>query len=379
MAMSSPYRVVLSGAERLVLTTRARSQRCAHRDVLRARIVLAAAADMTNAAIARDLQVCQDTVRKWRARFCRDGLAGLVDRARPGRRRTFSKTVQAEVKALACELPAETEVPLARWSHTELAAEAVSRGVVDSISPSTVGRWLRADAIRPWRVRSWIFPRDPEFAAKAGRALDLYDRLWQGQPLGEDEYVISADEKSQLQALRRRHPDLPPAPARIRRQEFEYRRGGTLAYLAAYDVHAARVIGRTAPTTGIEPFSELVEQVMTTEPYASAARVFWIVDNGSSHNGVRSIERLHAAWPTACLVHLPIHASWLNQVEIFFSILQRKVINPGDFANLEELAQRLLAFQRRYNATAEPFDWRFGRKSLHRLLERLTVHEPPAT
>jgi hypothetical protein len=115
---------------------------------------------------------------------------------------------------------------------------------------------------------------------------------------------------------------------------------------------------------------------MTTEPYASARRVFWIVDNGSSHNGARSIQRMHTAWPTAQLVHLPVHASWLNQVEIFFSIVQRKVIKPGDFTDLDQLAQRLLAFQDRYNATAEPFDWRFGRKSLDRLLERLTTHEP---
>jgi len=378
MAMRSPYQVVVTDQERRVLVKRARSERVAHREVLRAQIVLAAADGASNAEIARRLGVCQDTVRKWRARFCAEGLPGLADRPRPGRQRSFPKTAEAEIKALACELPAQTGVPLARWSHTELAAEAVGRGVVESISPSTVGRWLRADAIRPWRVRSWIFPRDPDFAVKAGRALDLYDHLCEGQPLGDDEYVISADEKSQLQALRRRHPDLPPAPERIRREEFEYRRGGTLAYLAAYDVHAARVIGRTAPTTGIEPFSELVEQVMNTEPYASAARVFWIVDNGSSHNGARSVERMHAAWPTACLVHLPIHASWLNQVEIFFSIVQRKVIKPGDFADLGELATRLLAFQDRYNATAEPFDWRFGRKSLDRLLERLAVHEPLA-
>jgi transposase len=378
MAMVSPYRVVLTDQERRVLVKRARSERAAHRDVLRAQIILAAAEDASNAEIARRLGVCDDTVRKWRARFCARGLPGLADRPRPGRQRTFPKTAEVEVKALACELPTEREVPLARWSYTELAAEAVSRGVVESISASTVGRWLRADAIRPWRYRSWIFPRDPDFAVKAGHALDLYDRLWEGQPLGADEYVISADEKSQLQALRRRHPDLPPAPERIRRQEFEYRRGGTLAYLAAYDVHAARVIGRTAPTTGIEPFSALVEQVMTTEPYASARRVFWVVDNGSSHNGIRSIDRMHAAWPTAELMHLPIHASWLNQVEIFFSIVQRKVIKPGDFADLDALAERLLAFQDRYNATAEPFDWHFGRKSLNRLLERLTVHEPLA-
>ena len=190
--------------------------------------------------------------------------------------------------------------------------------------------------------------------------------------------MLCADEKTQLQALSRRHPDLAPASERIRRQEFEYRRGGTLAYLAAYDVHAARVLGRTAPTTGIAPFGQLVEQVMTSEPYASAARVFCIVDNGSSHQGPHAVLRMRATWPTACLVHLPVHASWLNQIAIFFSIVQRKVIRPGDFADLDELAKWLLAFQDHYNATAEPFDWHFGRKSLDRLLARLAVHEPLA-
>ena len=143
-------------------------------------------------------------------------------------------------------------------------------------------------------------------------------------------------------------------------------------------MHHANLFDRVEKTTGIEPFGRLVEQVMTSEPYASARRVFWIVDNGSSHNGVRSVDRMRAAWPTAELVHLPIHASWLNQVEIFFSIVQRKVIKPADFVDLDGLAGRLLAFQDRYNASAGPFDWHFGRKSLDRLLERLAAHEPMA-
>jgi transposase len=378
MATASPYRVVLTEEDRRVLMQRARAERGAHRDVLRARIVLAAAEGMANAAIGRGLGVCVDTVRKWRARFCAEGPSGLADRPRPGRRRIFSATATAEVKALACALPAETGVPLARWSCAELAAEAVTRGLVSAVSASTVGRWLAADAIRPWRYRSWIFPRDANFADKAGRVLDLYDRIRDDQPLGENEYVLCADEKTQLQALSRCHPDLPPAPERLRRTEFEYRRGGTLAYLAAYDPHRAHVIGRTAPTTGIAPFGQLVEQVMSVEPYASAARVFWIVDNGSSHQGPHAVLRMRATWPTAELVHLPIHASWLNQIEIFFSIVQRKVIKPGDFTDLDELAERLLAFQDRYNATAEPFDWHYTRKSLDRLLERLTLHEPLA-
>lgn len=375
MTICSAVPIVLSVLEERVLTGRARRARGEQRDVLRARIVLAAAHGQTNAAIARRLAVTDDTVRKWRARFATGRMPGLEDHPRSGRPRVFPAVAAAEVKAMACALPAETGVPLARWSATELATEAVTRGVLERVSASTVRRWLRADAIKPWQCRSWIFPRDPDFAAKAARVLDLYDRSWHGRELREDEYVISADEKSQLQALHRRHPDLPPAPGRIRRQEFEYRREGTLAYLAAYDVHRARVIGRCAPTTGIEPFTALVDQVMTSEPYASARRVFWVVDNGSSHNGARSIQRMRDTWPRTELVHLPVHASWLNQVEIFFSIVQRKVVKPQDFDNLDVLAARLIAFQDRYNATAEPFDWRFTRKSLNRLLDRLATHE----
>lgn len=370
--------IVLTVGERKVLLARARRARGEQRDVLRARIVLAAAAGQSNAAIADRLAVAVDTVRKWRGRFATARLAGLDDRPRSGRPCTFVPVAVAEVKAMACALPAETGVPLARWSCAELAAEAVKRTVVKAVSASTVRRWLAEDAIKPWQYRSWIFPRDPDFAVKAGRVLDLYDRRWNGRPLHDDDYVISADEKSQLQALRRRHPDLPPGPGRVRRQEFEYRRGGTLAYLAAYDVHAGKVMGRCAPTTGIEPFTALVQQVMTSEPYASARRVFWVVDNGSSHNGARSVQRMATAWPTAELVHLPIHASWLNQVEIFFSIVQRKVVKPQDFPDLEVLTDRLLAFQDRYNATAEPFDWRFTRKSLDRHLAKINTHETRA-
>jgi DDE superfamily endonuclease len=286
------------------------------------------------------------------------------------------------VKALACELPAETGVPLSRWSAPELAVEAVARGVVESISASTVRRWLAGDALKPWQYRTWISPRDPDFAAKAARALDLYAGFWDGEPLGERDFVICADEKTSIQARCRCHPTLPPGKARMMRVEHEYERKGALAYLAAYDVHHARVLGRMEPGTGIEPFGRLVAQVMNTEPYASAERVFWVVDNGSSHRGRASIDRMRKAWPTARLVHLPVHASWLDQIEIFFSILQRKVLTPNDLTDLDALTARVLAFQDRYNATATPFDWKFTRTDLDRLLERIAAHEPapaPAT
>ncbi len=363
--------IVLDDIERKRLTRRAHAPTSSVRDVLRARIVLAAAGGASNAAIAAKLSVCENTVRKWRGRFARARLAGLADAARPGRPATFTALQRAEVKALACSPATEAITALSRWSRNELAVEAVERGIVPAISASTVGRWLNVDAIKPWQHRSWIFPRDPDFHPKAGRVLDLYDRVWDGQPLGDDEYVISADEKSQLQALHRRHPTVPPRPGQQARVEFEYSRGGTLAYFAAYDVHHAHVEGRIAEKTGIVPFEELVQQVMTREPYASASRVFWIVDNGSSHNGTPSIERMKNAWPTADLVHLPVHASWLNQVEIYFSILQRKAISPSDFANLAALEARILAFEDRYNATATPFDWRYRRADLNAFLKQL--------
>ena len=221
------------------------------------------------------------------------------------------------VKSLACELPSRLGVPLSRFHVPDLAAEAVARGIVAEISGSTVWRWLSEDAIRPWARRSWIVSRDPAFQAKAGRALDLYAGAWEGKPLGEGDFVISSDEKTSIQARVRTHPTLAPAPGRAMRVEHEYDRGGALAYMAAWDVHRARIMGRCEPTTGIEPFRRLVAQVMTAEPYASARRVFWVVDNGSSHRGNAAARRLRKDWPNATLVSLPVHASWLNQIWVY--------------------------------------------------------------
>jgi len=290
-------------------------------------------------------------------------------------RAVFPPEQVAEVKAIACELPATHGLPLGRFSRSELHRLVIERGITDA-SATTIWRWLDEDAIKPWQVRSWLFTRDPDFARKAHRVLDLYDRRFEGRGLRPDELVISADEKSQLQALARRHPSLPPGPSRALRREFDYRRGGTLAYLAAWDVHHARIFGRCEAKTGIEPFGRLVEQVMSSEPYASARTVFWIVDNGSSHAGKKSIERLEGAYENLRLIHLPVHASWLNQIEIYFSILQRKALTPNDFANLEALAARITAFEERYRQIARPFDWTFTRHDLDRVLAKIDAHEP---
>ena len=374
MIISSPYLIILSAEEHAELTVRATGARTAHRDVVRAHIILAAADGRSNAAIAAHLRLHVDTVRKWRRRFHQQRLAGLIDRPRTGRPRRFSAVQVAEVKALACELPADADIPLAKWSCPELAAEASRRGVVASISASTVRRWLAADAIRPWQHRSWIFPRDPDFAFKAGRVLDLYSRIYDGVELGEDEYVLSADEKPGVQARERIHPNRPAWPGqRPMLVESEYRRHGTLAYLAAYDVHHAHVIGHCAPTTGIEPFTALAEKVMIREPYASARRVFWIVDNGASHRGWTAAARLHEEFPNTIMIHTPVHASWLNQIEIYFSVVQRKLLTPDHHPSLAALTQQLTAFEARYNQGAQPFDWRFNRDDLDQLLGRIAA------
>ena len=207
--------------------------------------------------------------------------------------------------------------------------------------------------------------------------MDLYEGNWEGEPLGPEEYVVSADEKTSIQARNRCHPTLPTTTDTPMRVEHGYERKGALAYLAAWDVHRAKLFGRWEPKNGIEPFGRLVDEVMREEPYASAERVFWIVDNGSSHRGERSVKRLEGEWPNLRLVHLPTHASWLNQIEIYFSVVQRKVLAPNDFADLEVVGERLIAFQQRYERVAEPFAWKFTRRDLDRLLTRLAEHQLP--
>ena len=308
--------------------------------------------------------------------YASGGVAGLKAtspwpiRQGAGESPIFPPRDQAIVKAIACEAVSQTQLPLSRLSSTDLAARA-STALGRAISPSTVWRILDADAIKPWRYEYWIFPRDPRFAEKAGRVLDLYAGSWEDKPLGRKDYIISSDEKTSIQARIRCHPTLPTGPGRAMRVEHEYERGGALQYLAAWDVRRGHVLGRCEQRTGIESFGRLVEQVMKTEPYRSADRVFWVVDNGSSHRGQAAISRLQKAYRKAVLVHTPVHASWLNQVEIYFSIIQRKVLTPNDFASLEEVEQRLRLYEELTNHEPRPFAWKFNRVALQVFLAKL--------
>jgi hypothetical protein len=290
----------------------------------------------------------------------------------------FPPLDHALVKAVACELVAETKQPLSRQSLADITARA-QRALGKPISRSTVWRILATDAIKPWRYKYWIFPRDPHFAEKAGPILDLYAGTWEGAPLGSKDHILSADEKTSIQARIRCHPALPAAPGRPAHIEHEYDRGGALQYLAAWDVRRGYVMGRCELTTGIEPFGRLVHQVLAQEPYRSADRLFWIVDNGSSHRGETAKHRLHQVDSRILVVHTPVHASWLNQVEIYFSIIQRKVLTPNDFTDLAAVRLRLALYESLSNQSPTPFQWKFDRTKLAALLAKIEAHRTRLT
>jgi transposase len=375
MSMPRAVPIELRAAERAKLKRRADGHKTPYRDRLRARIVLLAARGRPNARIAAQLGISVDTARKWRDRFAGHRLAGLADLPRSGRPRRISALQRAEVCALACQLPAAAGVPLGRWSCPELVAELVARGMVEGISVSSVRRILAEHPIKPWQYESWIFMRDPDFAAKAAVVLDLYAGTFAGKQHGPDEHVISIDAKPSIQARRRCHRPTPPAPGQPMRVEHEYTRCGAVALLAGLDIRTGQVFGRCSPTTGIDPFMALVAQIMAQPRYANAKRVFFVVDNGSDHRGKAAADRLVRKYPNTALIHTPVHASWMNQVEIFFSIIQKKVVSPNDFADTDTLTATLLAFIDRYNTTARPFNWKFTAADLTDLLARIQTHQ----
>jgi transposase len=372
--------VMLTASERKILKNRVRGAKTPYRDRLRAQVVLAAARGRANERIAADLRVAAATVRKWRGRFTLHGLGGLKDLPRSGRPREISEEARAAVVALACQLPAATGVPLSRWSGPELKRELEAQALVsEPVSVSSLLRILAGNPVKPWQYQSWIFPRDPDFEVKAKVILDLYQGLYGGEPLGPGDRILSFDAKPSIQARGRIHETLPAAPGRPARVEHEYTRHGALALLAGLDVHTGEVFASTPQTTGIVPFMDLAGQVMARPEYRDAPRVFVIVDNGSDHRGKAAIARLRRAHPNAIMIHTPVHASWLNQIEIFFSIIQKKAVSPNDFPSLEKLSETLLTFVNRYNQTAKPFNWKYTAADLKDLLHRISEHEKQDT
>ena len=368
------YRIKLNGKEKQTLRQAKKKGSKSARLVIRILIILLADKGKTIAATAEVLGCCEQTVLNQRKRFLARRSEGpveaLMDLPRSGRPVTYGPQERAQITAIVCETLWKHELPLSRFSIADLRRVVTQEDGLAGLSHSSLGRFLRQNALKPWRYRYWLFPRDPEFVSRACVILDLYAGFWEGQRLGLGEYLLSADEKT-VQVLARCHPSLPAVPGYEQRVEFEYERRGTLAYHAAWDVFRGRVFGRVAPNTCIATFNQLVDLVMTQTPYQTAERVFWIVDGGCAHHRNTFPARLNGMYANAVAVSLPVHASWLNQIEIYFSIVQRKVLTPLDVTDKAALTERLLGFQDYYQEVAKPFSWKFTAADLKRRLDAI--------
>jgi len=374
------YRIRLSNREKQELRQAKKKGRKDARLVIRILIILWANAGRTIAQTAELLNCCEQTVLNWRKRFLErrsEGpVAALLDLPRSGRPVTYGARERVQIVATVCEILHDHELPLSRFSISDLHRIVVEEEGLADLSHGSLARILAENVLKPWRYRYWLFPRDPDFVSKACVVLDLYAGFWEGQRLGPNEYLLSADEKT-IQVLKRCHPGLAAIPGYEQRVEFEYERLGTVAYHVAWDVFRAQIFGRVAPNTCIATFNELVDGVMTQEPYQSSARTFWIVDGGCAHHPNTFPARLEGMYPHAVAVSLPTHSSWLNQIEIYFSIVQRKVLTPMDVANKEALTKRLLGFQDYYQERAKPFSWKFTAAALKKRLDALKDFVPP--
>jgi len=368
------YRIKLSGKEKQKLRQAKRKGCKKARLIIRILIILLADAGKTIAATATILGCCEQTVLNQRKRFLERRAEGpvtaLMDLPRSGRPVTYGTQERAQVIAIVCETLHDRELPLSRFSIADLHRVVVKEEGLADLSHGSLARILSENVLKPWRYSYWLFPRDPDFASKACIILDLYAGFWEGQRLGPDEYVLAADEKT-IQVLVRCHPGLAAIPGYEQRGEFEYKRLGTVAYHAAWDVFRGRIFGRVAPNTCIATFNQLVDLVMPQEPYQSSARTFWIADCGCAHHPNTFPARLQGMYPNAVAVSLPVHSSWLSQIEIYFSIVQRKALTPMDMADEETLTKRLLDFQDYYQETAKPFSWKFTATDLKKRLDAL--------
>ncbi len=348
----------------------AKQRRAPHGMVQRARLALLLRKHprMSSSEAARRLGQSPSWVYRWRRLWTTTGFR-LEDAPRCGRPWVYSMVERASVIAVACELPAQRQLPFSR--HSAASIQEVMQEEGSKMSVRTVQRILAGNALKPWQYCSWIHPRDPHFRQKAEVILGLYEGVWQGQPLGPNDQILSADEKPSIQARRRRV--CAPAVGRPGHLESDYERRGAIQYLCAWDVRAGLPWGRCEAKNGILAFDRLVAQVMSEEPYGSAPRVFWIVDNGSSHRGQAAVDRLQGRYKNLILVHTPVHASWLAQIEIFFSIVQRKVLTPAAAHDVARLSARILAFENRCRSRARPFRWKFSRADFRRRLQELAA------
>jgi transposase len=348
--MSTLPPLVLTDAERAELQHRVRAHTTPQRDVTRARIVLLAADGLANRQIARLVGLDPDRVGSWRRRFAHERFAGLIDRPRSGRPPVYGHDERLRLIATVTQTPPD---PASHWSHSQLADALADIG----ISASQIGRILADLDIKPHRVRGWITRREvPEFWERAADVCGLY------LVAPDNALVLAVDEKTGIGARSRTQPATPPAPGRVARQEHEYVRHGTANLLAAVDVHRGRIYQATdLDRNTAANFIAFLEELDAKVPGELAVHV--ILDNGSSHIALATRwwfyehQRFHPHYT-------PSHASWLNQAELFFSILARRLLKRGEFGSVAELVDRIMAFIADYNRTATPFRWTYDGRPL---------------
>ncbi len=351
MARVSSKDVIVCGKRRRKRLEKIIAQASASQNlVLRAKIVLAAWRLDPNATIARDLQVCVDTVRTWRRRFRRQGIPGLFDRPRPGRPPIYGIAEQLLIVATVTGQRPEID---SHWTHRGI-AEHVHAQV--GISTSQIGRILASLDIKPHRVRGWLNrPADPAFHTKAQAVCTLYLHP------PANTVLFSVDEKTCMQARSRKRATRPVRPGQPERREFEYVRHGTVSLMAAMNVITGTVHPKIITRNDSDTFIEfLTELALTVDP---SKKIHLVLDNGSSHTSKQTRKWL-SEHPRFTVTYTPCHASWLNMIEIFFSILTRRMLRRGDFASRNDLIEKITTFINTYNRTAKPFRWTYDAKLL---------------
>ena len=337
--------VVLSEEQRAGLERIVRAQRSEQRLVKRARVVLLAEKGLTNEEIAALVGLSAHKVGKWRRRFAEQGLDGLADRPRPGGPRRYGHDERLRVFQTACSPPPEGE---RQWTVRSLAAAV-------GIGKSQTHAILAAADLKPHQVRSWLTSIDPEFATKQAEVCGLYLNPPEGA------IVVSLDEKTSIQAKEPIRSEIPMQSGKPARREFEYKRHGTVALLAALLVHSGEVKGEVYERNSRLEFLDFLERLEAEIP--ADKQVHAILDNLQVHKTpeVREWLQAHPRWH---FHFTPTHASWLNQIELWFSILSRRLLRRGSFTSTEDLKAQLLAFIERYNPAAKPFAWTYQGKPL---------------
>jgi len=271
-----------------------------------------------------------------------------------GESQLFPPQVAVHAVKIACERPDERGRSLATWFCSDIARQLEREGIVESISASTVQRILAFHKLKPWRIHMWLSPktpRDAEFYSRVNDIITLYTR-----PLGKHEAVLSVDEKTSLQPRTRLHPTKPAMPDnKPNLVEHEYKRCGALQLFAAFDTRSGKVYGRTFDRKRQKEFIEFLEYLDASIP-ADITLIHLVLDNVPTHHG-KKVRQWLEKHPRFAMHFTPVHCSWMNQVEQWFGILQRKRFRMSDFRDKADLAEKVHQFIDEWNETAHPFNW----------------------